>query len=72
MKVLVNGFMKKESSAGIILIFITIIALILRNSSLSEYYYDFLHIVVNFSISSFVISKPLYLWINDGLMALFF
>lgn len=72
MKVLVNGFMKKESSSGIILIFITIFALILRNSPLSDYYYDFLHISVNFSIASLVITKPLYLWINDGLMALFF
>lgn len=72
MKTLVNGFMKKESSSGIILIFTTIFALILRNSPLSNYYYDFLHIDVNFSIASLVISKPLYLWINDGLMALFF
>lgn len=72
MKVLVNSFIKKESSSGIILIFVTIAALILRNSPLSQHYYDFLHIIVNFSVNDFAISKPLYLWINDGLMALFF
>jgi len=72
MKVLVNNFIKKESSSGIILIFVTIFALLLRNSFLSEYYYDFLHISINFSVNSLEIAKPLYLWINDGLMALFF
>jgi NhaA family Na+:H+ antiporter len=72
MKILVNNFIKKESSSGIILIFVTIFALLLRNSFLSEYYYDFLHISIEFSVNSLEISKPLYLWINDGLMALFF
>ncbi len=72
MKVLINSFMKKESSAGIILIFVTIFALVLRNSPLSQYYYDFLHIIVHFSVNDLSISKPLYLWINDGLMAFFF
>ncbi|WP_428027132.1 Na+/H+ antiporter NhaA [Arcobacter sp.] len=72
MKILVNSFIKKESSSGLILIFVTIFALALRNSPLSEYYYDFLHIAIHFSVNDFVISKPLYLWINDGFMAFFF
>ena len=72
MKILVSSFIKKESSSGIILIFVTIAALICRNSFLSDFYYDFLHIIVNVSVNNFAISKPLYLWINDGLMALFF
>ncbi|MGB7403114.1 MAG: Na+/H+ antiporter NhaA [Arcobacter sp.] len=72
MKILVNNFMKSETSSGIILIFVTIFALVLRNSFLSEYYYSFLHIPIHFSVNDLVIDKPLYLWINDGLMALFF
>jgi NhaA family Na+:H+ antiporter len=72
MKILVNNFIKNESSSGIILIFVTIFALILRNSDLSEYYYEFLHIPIHFSVNNLEISKPLYLWINDGLMTLFF
>lgn len=72
MKILVSSFIKKETSAGLILIFITILALVFRNSPLSQFYYDFLHITVNFSVNDFQIQKPLYLWINDGLMALFF
>ncbi|WP_419766078.1 MAG: Na+/H+ antiporter NhaA [Arcobacter sp.] len=72
MKILVNNFIKNESSSGIILIFVTIFALILRNSALSDYYYEFLHVTIHFSVNNLEISKPLYLWINDGLMTLFF
>lgn len=72
MKILVRDFIKQESSAGIVLIFITILALILRNSPLSEIYYDILHIQISIHIENFVIDKPFYLWINDGLMAIFF
>lgn len=72
MKNLAQGFIQKEASSGIILIFITLLALFFRNSFLSEYYYDFLHISVQFSFAELEIKKPLYLWINDGLMALFF
>lgn len=72
MKVLVRDFIKKESSSGIILMFVTVFALILRNSPLSQLYTDILHLQIVFSVGSIIIDKPLYLWINDGFMALFF
>ena len=72
MKVLAKGFIKKESSSGIVLIFITILALLISNSDLSSYYNAFLNTRINISINDFAINKPLYLWINDGLMTLFF
>ena len=72
MKILVRDFIKQESSAGIVLIFVTIFALILRNSPLSQFYYDIIHIQITLNIETFSIDKPLYLWINDGLMAIFF
>lgn len=72
MKVLAKGFIKKESSSGIVLIFITILALLISNSDLSSYYNAFLNARINISINDFAINKPLYLWINDGLMTLFF
>ena len=72
MKILVRDFIKQESSAGIVLIFVTIFALILRNSPLSQLYYEIIHIQIALHIETFVIDKPLYLWINDGLMAFFF
>jgi len=65
-------FIKKESSAGITLIFITILALLLKNSPLSELYNLFLHTPVEIRFGALHIDKPLYLWINDGLMAIFF
>lgn len=72
MKILVRDFIKQESSAGIILIFVTIFALILRNSPLSAWYYEIIHTQIGIHIETFVIDKPFYLWINDGLMAIFF
>lgn len=73
MKVLVGKFLEKESSSGIILIFVTIIALIFSNTFLSEFYNTFLHTTIEFRIGSILeISKPLILWVNDGLMAIFF
>ena len=65
-------FIKKESSAGIVLIFATLLALLLKNSVLSEIYNLFLHTPVEIRFGALHIDKPLYLWINDGLMAIFF
>ncbi len=65
-------FLKKESASGIILIFVTIIALLLENSFLSEYYANFLHTPVEIRFGDLEIAKPLLLWVNDGLMAIFF
>lgn len=67
-----NEFIKKESSAGIVLIFVTIVALILRNSPLTDLYDAFLHTPVEVKFGALNIAKPLFLWINDGLMAVFF
>ncbi len=68
----IESFFKKESTAGILLIIVTIIALTLRNTHLFEYYDFFLHIPVEIRLGPLNIAKPLILWINDGLMAVFF
>jgi len=68
----IHTFLKRESSAGILLIFITIFALILQNSGLSEMYNNFLHTHVEVRFGNLQIAKPLLLWVNDGLMAVFF
>ena len=73
MKVLVRKFLQKESTSGIILMFVTVIALIFSNTFLSEFYTNFLHTTIEFKIGTILeISKPLILWVNDGLMAIFF
>ena len=68
----IEAFFKKESSAGIILIFATLVALILKNSNLIDQYEAFLHLPVEIRLGGLHIDKPLLLWINDGLMAIFF
>jgi len=68
----IEEFIKKESSAGILLIFATIAALTLKNSFLSDYYSAFLATPVEMRFADLHIAKPLLLWINDGLMAIFF
>jgi len=68
----IEAFFKKESAAGIILIFATLLALALKNSNLIEQYDAFLHLPVEIRLGALHIDKPLILWINDGLMAIFF
>src|SRR5260370_40334021 len=61
-----------EGWAGIVLGFVTVLALIASNSSLSGLYNLFLDLSVEIHVGGFAIAKPLLLWINDGLMAIFF
>ena len=49
-----------------------IVALVMKNSSLAGVYDGFLTIPVVIQTGKFIINKPLLLWINDGLMAIFF
>jgi len=67
-----KDFIKKESSAGILLIIVTVLALFLQNSFLSEFYTKFLYTHVEIRFGDLQIAKPLLLWVNDGLMAIFF
>lgn len=68
----ITRFFKLESAGGIILILAALLALIFANSPLQAYYALFLDTPVEIKISTFEIAKPLLLWINDGLMAIFF
>ncbi len=68
----IEDFIKKESSGGIILIFVTVLALIFSNTFLSSWYESFLHIPVHIRIGALELNKSLYHWVNDGLMVIFF
>lgn len=63
---------ERESFVGSLLIVVTILALLLKNSPLSEAYNFFLYTPLEVRVGSLQIAKPLLLWINDGLMAVFF
>ena len=66
------SFLKRESSVGILLAIATVMAMLVSNSPLETLYEEGVNIPVTVSIGTFAIAKPLLLWINDGLMAVFF
>lgn len=68
----ITSFFKLESAGGILLIFATILALIFSNTSLDRFYTLLLSTPLEIHLGQLVIAKPLLLWINDGLMAVFF
>lgn len=68
----IRNFLKLEASAGIILMFAAAVAIILDNSPLASYYDALLGTKFTIALGEAALSKPLLLWINDGLMAVFF
>lgn len=68
----IKAFFKLDAASGILLIMAAVLALIAANSPLKLYYDQLLSTDVIVAVGSFSINKPLLLWINDGLMALFF
>ena len=71
-KSVIEEFLHKESSAGIILMIAAVAAIVVANSPLSPYYDMLIDTPVAVKIGALEIAKPLLLWINDGLMAVFF
>lgn len=67
-----QDFMKLETSASITLMLAALLALLANNSALSDFYTGFLATPVQVRVGALEIAKPLFLWINDGLMAIFF
>lgn len=65
-------FLRLESAGGILLVVTTVLAMICANSPLRELYESFLGTPVQLRVGALDIDKPLILWINDGLMAVFF
>ena len=65
-------FMKLESASGILMLAAAIIAMLAANSPLADLYSELLDITVAVQVGALSISKPLLLWVNDGLMAVFF
>ncbi|MGL4281682.1 MAG: Na+/H+ antiporter NhaA [Albidovulum sp.] len=68
----IHRFFRHEAAGGIILVSATLLALMVANSSLSEGYHQLLQTKLSILLGGEGLSKPLILWINDGLMAIFF
>src|SRR5436309_3472229 len=68
----IREFMRLESAAGILLLAAAVLALIASNSPLARFYDLLLSLPLGFHLGMLEIDKPVLLWINEGLMALFF
>ncbi len=68
----IKEFLKLEAASGIILLGMLVLALIIANSPLYTFYEHFLDLPIQVRVGQIDINKPIQLWINDGLMAIFF
>lgn len=68
----ISKFFQMESAGGILLVISAVLAIILANTNLNSIYTMLIETPVAVQIGALKIAKPLLLWINDGLMAVFF
>src|SRR5512143_2130960 len=68
----INEFLALESAGGILLMAATALALVAANSPAVGLYNAFLDAPVEVRVGAINVAKPALLWINDGLMAVFF
>ena len=68
----IQKFLHKDTSVGILLIGAASLAMLAANTPLDTYYDMLLDVPITVAVGALEISKPMLLWINDGLMALFF
>ena len=65
-------FLHAQTTTGMVLMFMTLVALILANTPLYETYSHFFNTEIGLSVGSWELSHSLHHWINDALMAIFF
>jgi len=68
----IREFFRQESFAGLLLMTTALLAILISNSPLRLFYDALLDTPVAIQVGALVIAKPLLLWVNDGLMAIFF
>jgi NhaA family Na+:H+ antiporter len=68
----IRDFLKLEAAGGILLFIAAVLAMIVANTPLSKHYDLLISTPVEIRVGAFELVKPLLLWINDGLMAVFF
>jgi NhaA family Na+:H+ antiporter len=65
-------FLRLESASGLLLIITTVLAMVVVNTPAKPLYDMFLDTPIEVRVGQLELAKPLLLWINDGLMAIFF
>ena len=68
----IDSFFSHDASGGILLMLSVVAALLLANSALAPAYDSFLNAQFSITLNGDGLEKPFILWINDGLMAIFF
>lgn len=68
----IQQFFKRDSAAGMMLLFATILALVVANSPLQQMYHHLMEMHIVLGFGDFTINETVHHWINDGLMAVFF
>jgi NhaA family Na+:H+ antiporter len=68
----IREFLRAESAGGVLLLFAALAAMVFANTPLDVFYDRFLETEIELRYGQFHITKPTLLWINDGLMAVFF
>ncbi|MDG1293191.1 MAG: Na+/H+ antiporter NhaA [Pseudomonadales bacterium] len=68
----ITEFFKWKSAGGVLLIVSALMAMVFANTPLKMYYQLLLSTPVEVRVGSLELAKPLLLWVNDGLMAVFF
>ncbi len=67
-----TSILKRDAFAAGLLLASALAALIIANSSAAEWYHHLWHIDFGFAFGSTELKQSLHIWINDGLMAIFF
>ena len=68
----IREYLRHESAGGILLLVAAVAAMVMVNSPARPLYDALLNVMVEIRVGEFGIAKPLLLWVNDGLMAMFF
>ena len=69
---MMRQFIRLEAAGGILLLIAAVVAMLIANSPLAALYGGLLDTTIAVQIGALEIRKPLLLWVNDGLMAVFF
>ena len=72
MQATIKNFLRMESAGGILLMGTAVLAMLAANSPAAGLYSYFIDTPVEVRVGALQIAKPLFLWVNDGLMAIFF
>lgn len=65
-------FLHAQTTTGLMLMLMTVVALVLANSPLADAYLHLFHTNIDVFVGNYGFSKSIHHWINDGLMAIFF